>query len=255
MPDYARYGLIALIIFLTHFQEGVTGFGCTVLALPFIALLVGIKTAVPVLFLQAWVLTGYIVLIARKDIVWKEYWRILLIAGTGFPFGLILREKTPEVGLKWVLAAFMVLIGLQGMYRYYMRPKLKENGSRKMKWLSATLLPVGGFIHGAFGSGGPLIVIYATKVLKNKSLFRVTLCLVFFTLNCILTGQWFASAAPKAEVLRITAFCMPFTLVGMVIGNWAHHRMDELLFRRLVYTVLFLAGIALMLSVVLRVGK
>ena len=252
MSDLTRYALIAIIIFLTHFQEGVTGFGCTVLALPFIALLVGLKTAVPVLFLQAWVLTGYIVLIARKDIVWKEYWRILCIAGLGFPFGMLLRERTPEVGLKWVLAAFMVVIGLQGMFRYYMRPKVQENGSRTMKWLSATLLPVGGFIHGAFGSGGPLIVIYATKVLANKSLFRVTLCLVFFTLNTILATQWIASAAPKDEVLRLTMFCMPFNLAGMFIGNWAHYRMNELLFRRMVYTVLFLAGITLILSLVLK---
>jgi len=252
MSDLTRFSLIALIIFLTHFQEGVTGFGCTVLALPFIALLVGLKTAVPVLFLQAWVLTGYIVLVARKDIVWKEYWRILGIAGLGFPFGLFLRERTPETELKWVLAAFMVLIGIQGMFRYFMRPTLKENGSRRMKWLSATLLPIGGFIHGAFGSGGPLIVIYATKVLANKSLFRVTLCLVFFTLNCMLVAQWAASSAPKDEVLRLAAFCMPFNLVGMFIGNWAHHRMDELLFRRMIYTVLFLAGIALILSLVLR---
>ena len=133
MSEIVRYSLIAIIIFLTHFQEGVTGFGCTVLALPFIALLVGLKTAVPVLFLQAWVLTGYIVLVARKDIVWREYWRILLIAGLGFPFGLLLRERTPEVGLKWVLAAFMVLIGIQGMFRYFMGSKLEESGSRRMK--------------------------------------------------------------------------------------------------------------------------
>lgn len=252
MPEVLRYTLIAIIIFLTHFQEGVTGFGCTVLALPFIALLVGLKTAVPVLFLQAWVLTGYIVLVARKDIVWKEYWRILLIAGLGFPFGLLLREKTPEVGLKWVLAAFMVIIGIHGMFRYFMRPSVPSNTSRRTKWLSATLLPLGGFIHGAFGSGGPLIVIYATKALTNKSLFRVTLCLVFFTLNTILVTQWIASPAPKEHILRLTAFCMPFNLIGMVLGNWAHHRMDELLFRRLVYTVLFLAGIALILSLVLR---
>jgi hypothetical protein len=251
MPDVARFGLIAIIIFLTHFQEGVTGFGCTVLALPFLALLIGLKPAVPVLVLQAWVLTGYIVLISRKDIVWREYALVLGLAGIGFPLGIWMREAVPETTLKWVLAFFMILVGMHGFVRYVTRPK-PEVGDGRRKWLSAPLLPIGGFIHGAFGSGGPLAVIYATRALPNKSIFRATLCMVWFTLNTLLVTQFATSARLTPHIWKLTAFCMPFNVLGMVIGNHAHHRMNELLFKRIVYAVLILAGIAIVLSIVLK---
>lgn len=251
MSDTLRYGLVALVVFLTHVQEGITGFGCTVLALPFIALLLGLKVAVPVLVIQAWALTLYIVLVSRKQIIWREYAYILLIAGLGFPFGMLMSQRLPEEGLKWVLAIFMVAIGIHGFLRYMFRPNAKVNASKSSKRWASGLLPVGGLIHGAFGSGGPLIVIYATKALQDKSLFRVTLCMVWFTLNTILVSGWIISSSLTPHILRLTAFCMPFTLIGMVLGNMAHHRMNELLFRRLVYGVLIAAGITLILSVVL----
>ena len=48
--------LFGMVVLITHFLEGITGFGCTVLALPFCIMLVGIKAAVPVLVILAWIL-------------------------------------------------------------------------------------------------------------------------------------------------------------------------------------------------------
>ena len=251
MPDYVRYGLVALIVFLTHVQEAITGFGCTVLALPFIALLLGLKIAVPMLVIQAWVLTLYVVLVSRKQIIWKEYAYILLIAGLGFPVGIYISHRLPEDGLKWVLAIFMVTVGIQGFLKYMLRPDGKVNASVRSKRWASGLLPIGGLIHGAFGSGGPLIVVYATKALQDKGLFRVTLCMVWLTLNTLLISQWMIRESLNGHIVKLTAFCLPFTVIGMVIGNVAHYRMNELFFRRLVYAVLTAAGITLILSVVL----
>lgn len=41
--------LFGIVVLMTHFVEGITGFGSTALALPFCIMLVGMKTAVPVL--------------------------------------------------------------------------------------------------------------------------------------------------------------------------------------------------------------
>ncbi len=38
--------LSGLTVFVTHALEAVTGFGCTVLALPFVTALIGVKSAV-----------------------------------------------------------------------------------------------------------------------------------------------------------------------------------------------------------------
>ena len=41
--------IVCLIIFLSHIVEGITGFGCMILALPFVSSILGLQTAVPVL--------------------------------------------------------------------------------------------------------------------------------------------------------------------------------------------------------------
>jgi len=251
VSDVVRYGLVAVIVFLTHVQEGITGFGCTVLALPFVMLLLGLHVAVPVLVIQAWVLTVYIVFIARREIVWAEYGRIVALAGIGLPLGIWMSGAMPEAGLKWVLAAFMVGVGIHGLLKQAAVAGTESNVSSKARLLASSLLPLGGIIHGAFGSGGPLVVIYATKALPDKSLFRVTLCMLWLTLNTILITQWAIRSTLNGHILRLTLLCLPFTVVGMVLGNVVHHRVNEILFRRIVYAVLAASGIALVLSIVL----
>ena len=249
MSDIVRYGLVYLVVFLTHVQEGITGFGCTVLALPFVALLLGLDVAVPVLVIQAWVLNLYIVLVSRRQIVWAEYWRIVLLAGIGLPLGIWMARALPETGLKWILAIFMLAVGAHGLWTHWRMQVIEvKTSSTLAKRLASFFLPLGGIIHGAFGSGGPLVVIYAAKTLMEKSLFRVTLCLLWLTLNSILISQWALSSRLDANVLRISWLCLPFTIVGMVGGNIAHNRMNELLFRRIVYAVLIAAGLVFLCS-------
>ena len=250
MNDFVRYGLVGLIVLLTHFQEGITGFGCTVLALPFVVLLLGLKVAVPVLVIQAWILALCIAVESRRRIVWAEFGKIVALVGLGLPFGIWMAKVLPESGLRWVLAFFMIAVGGQGLMTQGAAEGTARTVSGAARRLTTSLLPLGGIIHGAFGSGGPLVVAYATKALPDKKLFRVTLCLLWFVLNTALIAQWIASSSLNGQILRLSAFCLPFTLVGLVLGNVAHYRINEAAFRRLVYAVLIASGLVLLWSLV-----
>ncbi len=249
MSELLRCALLCLVVFLTHFQEAVTGFGCTVLALPFVVFLLGLHLAVKVLVIQAWILTVYIIISARKDIVWRQYGRIALFAGLALPLGIRLRDALPGSTLKWILGVFMVLVAVRGLVvQLRNKPVEKWSPSALQHWVMNGVLMLGGIIHGAFGSGGPFVVIYATKALTDKSLFRVTLCMVWLTLNSIMIAQWGVSRALSSEVWRYTAICTPFTAVGMIVGDRCHHRIREHAFRLLVFAVLLLSGAAVLYS-------
>lgn len=250
MPDLARYGLLCLVVLITNYQEGVTGFGCTALALPFAIMLFGLDVAKPTLVILALVLNLGNVLLSRKKIVWREYFIIIVLAGLGLPFGMWIAEALPERALKLVLAVFMAGIGVHGVATLGRASGGKM--SKRVRMLVSGFLPIGGAIHGAFGSGGPLVVVYATRVLGDKSVFRVTLSLVWLTLNTILIASWATQGVMRAEHLRLAAICLPFTLTGLFIGNHAHRRIDELAFKRMVYWVLCASGIALAWSALAR---
>lgn len=241
MPEVYRYLLVGIIVFFTSFQEGVTGFGATVLALPFVTLLLGIEVAVPALFMQAWILAGLIVLEARKSIVWREYLHILVLVALGLPFGIWMRRSIDPYYLNWILAGFMIGIGAEGLIRLLSgKPHSKMNRNKKL--LTSLFLPIGGVIHGAFASGGPLVVIYATRAIADKLLFRVTMCMMWFTINAVMITQWLLSKESHAESFKVLACCMPFTLVGLYLGNRAHYRINEVSFRKVVYSVLIASG-------------
>jgi len=244
LPDFLRYGLLCLLVLITYFQEAVTGFGCTVLALPFAILLLGsIAEAKPVLVMLALVLNCGVSLLARKHIRWKEVWIILILVAVGLPGGMLMADYLPEKWLKVILAGFMVAIGIQGLFT--LGNGVSTKASRRTRILASGFLPIGGIIHGAFASGGPLVVIYATRAITDKSVFRVTLATAFVVINTAMVATWKIQHIITLHHVYLAAICLPFTLAGLFIGDHVHYRLPALAFKRMVYAVLTVAGVAL----------
>lgn len=238
--------LFGVVVLCTHFLEAITGFGCTVLALPFCILLVGTKVAVPILTIVAWILAIYVMIIDYKHIVMKEFLRILLYVGLGFPIGMYLFDHLPEHQLKIFLAIFMIIVSIRGLFVCFSKNIKSFNIN---KHVLSVVLFLGGIIHGAFSSGGPFVVIYATKALPKKSNFRATLCTLWATLNTIIIVKYFI----KGNIFSTPGFTklllgvIPFLIVGMILGNKAHNKVDEVLFTRMVYGVLLVSGFIMLI--------
>ncbi len=236
------YALIFAVILLANTASSLTGFGGTVLALPFVAMIIGVKLAVPVLVVQAWVLAVFICVEARQSISWRDWGKIVGFVVVGLPVGLWVAGAVPEAPLKLALGLFTFGVGIYGLARPLPRADSRERlVGLKGRALTA-LLALGGVVHGAFATGGPLIVIYGTRAMPEKSTFRVTMSATWLTLNTILLTQWFIRGSISGPQLKLAALCVPFTLAGMAVGTIAHYRVDELLFRRVVYAVLLIAS-------------
>jgi len=241
--------LAGLVVFMTHALEGVTGFGCTVLALPFMCWLVGPRIAVPVLVTLAWMLAILIVVKARCHIVWREFGRIVLYALPGLPLGMVLYRYLPERGLLILLGVFMIFVGVRGLAHHWIR-HVGMTTQQTPNWRHRLALFGGGIVQGALGSGGPLVVIYAARALANKSVFRVTLCMLWFSLNSILIAGWLADGTTfrNPEILRVLAVTIPFMLAGLWTGDRLHHRVNERQFRIGIYALLALCGTVMLVN-------
>lgn len=251
MSETTTYVIVGLIVLLGNCQQGVTGFGSNVLALPFVTLLIGLEHAVPLLVVQGWVLAILMVAEARRHIDWGEYGRIVVLAAVGLPVGLWLAHTLPEHELRWALVVFMGVVGIQGLVRESRASsggRADETGRGKAPLWLRFLVPLGGIMQGAFGTGGPLIVVYADRALPGKTVFRATLSMLWLTLNTILVVTFIASGRVGHEQLGLNLICLPATLAGMWIGTHTHYRLDEHVFRQSVYGVLVLAAAVLAYS-------
>jgi len=257
--------LLGLIIFISQGLEGITGFGSTVLAVPFLAMVLslvaepkaGLKTAVAVSGAHTWLLTIYFVIASRKHIVWKEFGFIVLYVLIGLPIGYILFKNLDDTYLKIILSLFMIGVGIYGIdatRRNRSRMKASTEPVKK-SLLMRFILFLGGIIHGAFASGGPFVVIYAAQALKEKTLFRVTMCLLWFCLNTILIIFWTVDGVwTQNENLALYALSatIPFLLAGIFVGDYLHHRVSEYIFRLIVFALLLGTGFIVMYGVLAK---
>jgi len=236
--------LSGIVIFATHALEAVTGFGCTVLALPFITALFGLKSGVMTLTILAWLLALYIAITKRRDIDWKQFAVIVAFVLIGLPIGMYLFRYVDARPLRKVLAAFIVMASSLQIAAHF---NPKAAGRKLPKPLAYGLLVAGGIVHGIFSSGGPLIVLYASGALPEKGKFRATLCLLWTTLNSILIGGYLVSASLDRATLLRSGAMLPFLAAGIVAGELIHKRVASRLFNLIVFGTLFCTG-AIMLA-------
>jgi uncharacterized membrane protein YfcA len=238
--------LVGFIVFITHTLEAITGFGCTVLAFPFVLALMGdLELAKIVLSVLAWILAGYFVVTKFKEIHWRQFGIIFLFAGLGLPIGMLLFKNLDAVILKKILGLFIVITaGIQLFKIYFSDSKI---GSVPGKFNYIFLL-LGGIVHGAFAVGGPLIVLYSAKKITDKGQFRATMCLLWTTLNTILMVQYFLEKKLTATVGFDLLFLLPFLIAGIIVGEIIHTKVSEGLFKKIIFNSLLLVGLTMTIA-------
>ncbi len=239
--------LSGLVIFITHTLEAVTGFGCAVLAMPFVTALLGIRMGVMVITVLAWILALYFVVTKWREIDWKQYGIITGFMLAGLPAGMYLFRRVDSANLKTILAIFILLVSTYQLYRLGRNKKAKAPLKAKAALPYYLLLIGGGIIHGIFSSGGPLVVLYASRQLPEKGSFRATLCLLWVTLNTIIIATYLIEGSFTAPIAKTTAFLVPFVLAGIVAGEKIHDKVDERTFSLTVFGMLFLTAIFMLI--------
>ena len=244
MEDLTILLAAGAIVFCSFTLEGITGFGSSVIALPFVSMLLGLKMSVPYLCTLSILLSLYIAFRSWRSVVWKEYAFIALHVAAGLPVGIFLFNRLSAPVLSLFLAVIMIVVGVNGiaeLRRWGSVPAVPAARGRGV--LMRLLLVAGGIVHGAFGTGGPIVVIYAARALPEKGLFRMTLTMLWLTMNFIRIAEWtYQGTVWTARMGKSFLIALPFVLAGMFLGDFLHGKADGRIFRLCVYGVLLLAG-------------
>jgi uncharacterized membrane protein YfcA len=91
-----------------------------------------------------------------------------------------------------------------------------------------------GVIHGIYASGGPMLVYAIGREGLTKKVFNVILVARF-----LLAGDY------DREVGLDILLLVPTVPLGILVGEWVHHKIDERRFRMAVLVLLIAAAISL----------
>lgn len=231
----------ALIFFLATTTQTIVGFGSVIIALTLGAQLFSVHTLLAWLVPVNLSLSGYIVLRYHRQVAWPLLLRrILPPMLVGLALGQVLFYTLHAHWLKTLLGALVVILALDALLV----------GSRDGRRGPGRITPwtfAAGVVHGLFAAGGPLLVYGVSREPLDKGSFRSTLAVVWLSLGAILTVSYAVGGTLTLSRLPQLAVLLAILPVAIGVGEWLHHRVDERLFRRLLFVVLLLAGVALML--------
>jgi uncharacterized membrane protein YfcA len=230
--------LVGLALFIGVLSQAAIGFGSAVIAMPIVAMLVGMGTASPLIGLVLVVANVAIVGSDYLQIDWRATWRILLSSVLGMPLGLLLILYAPGDLVKGILGAILVGYGIYSFLPRVLPPVINE------KW--AYLF---GFIAGILGSAynvnGPPVVIYSTLRRWPPERFRATLSGFFLPSGVMIIMGHFLSGLWTRQVWHLFLITLPGVLAALWIGGRLNKRIDQAKFDRFTYGLVILMGVLL----------
>lgn len=229
---------LGLFILISYTVEAVTGFGSNVIALSLGALLLPIADILPVLVSLNILMTGYLSFKHRAHINWPTLLQMILpLMAVGTVLGYLLRPALGDTVLHSMFGVLLIVFAIRQLWLMRSAPALRAYGPGKQRALTLAA----GITHGLYASGGPVLVYALANSKLAKTELRTTLIAVWFSLNSLLTVIFLLDGSLLPSLPRLVAY-LPIIVIGIVVGEWLHHRINERRFRQLVYVLLGIVG-------------
>jgi uncharacterized membrane protein YfcA len=223
---------LVAIAFVSFSCEALAGFGGTVLALSLGAQLRPLQELLAIfvpanMVLSAGIAVRHFAAVDRRLL----FLRIVPLMLLGLPFGILINHLAGR-SLVPLFAAIVIALSVIS----FVRPR---GASHLWLWLA-------GIVHGAYGTGGPLVV-FVVRDLDDKHAVRATLAALWFSLNTILVTSFFLDGRMSSRTLLASAILVPVAAAALICGELLAARLSNVRFRSFGAALLGAAGILLLL--------
>jgi len=171
----------------------------------------------------------------RKDVL------LVMVAGAviGTVLGTYILASYKSDLLKRILGFLISGYSLRMLFRG------RDSGRELKNYIGGIAGFVSGCLGGTFSMGGPPVIMYLNRKIKDKNSFRATLILYFLATNLWQFITFCYAGLINRDVLRFTLYLLPAFIIGNLAGSVLHIKIDQVLFDRIVALVLLITGISL----------
>jgi len=236
-----HYAVLGATIAAAYTVFGLTGFGAAMVAVPILVQFVPLQFVVPMLLLLDLVTTAMVGLRNRSSVSRSELLRLIPFMMVGVALGTTVLAKVES---RWLLVAL-------GLFVLVMTGRALVASSapaeKAAKGWSVPAGVVGGVFSALFGTGGPIYTMYLSRRLPQIDEFRSTIAAVILVSALARLAAFAGSGLlQQTELLRSTAFALPFGLVGLAIGSRLRQRISAHAVRRYLLLFLCLSGLTVL---------
>ena len=243
MPIELSTALVLPIVSFATLLRSTFGFADALFAMPLLAIIIGLKTATPLMAIVAMTISTAILLKNWRDVQIKSARRLFLASLGGIPLGLLFLKGTHEGSMKLFLAVVIISFSAYSL----LKPRLVPIESEKPAYIFGFFA---GILGGAYNTNGPPVVIYGSLRKWPPATFRATLQGYFFMAGifiCLghgLAGLW------TPTVLRLYLLSLPLVLVFIFIGDRLNRSIPAGKFDRIIHSLLIVIGLFLLVQTI-----
>jgi uncharacterized membrane protein YfcA len=178
-------------------------------------------------------------------------WRVLLLyilpsAAAGMAVGIFYRSRIADyLQLLILLGIFIMAVSIMEIVLIY---RTRAAGVNLPWYIGIPILFFGGVFHGLYASGGPMVVYYSSRELREPAEFRATVSMLWLILNLTLLVNLQSLGQINFEVLKTVIFMLPALVLGIYWGSRIKFR--AIVFKVLIYALLFVAGLLLFIRAI-----
>jgi uncharacterized membrane protein YfcA len=237
-----QFLIVCLIVAVAEAVYVLLGFGAGLIAVGTMALLLPeLKDAVVLLLLVNLPAELWVVRSSLRKISWPGVLVIFIGVALGIPLGTWWLRWGDASFLLVLLGGFLVAVG--AVFLFIRSPR----GRRMAPWTAAPVGVLSGILTGLFGTGGPPLILYYQLTGSDKAAFRGNLMAIFLLMTTVRVPSYAVFGLITAPRLWSALAVMPAVILGAVIGNRIHLRIEEATFRRLVSAALLIIGLLLLI--------
>jgi len=230
--------VIIAIIFVSAFVRSAFGFGDALIAMPLLALFIGLSIATPLVGLCA---VTYSILILYKEwrrVKFKDVLALIITAFIGIPVGIYLLKENYETLMKLILGGIIVLFSLFNIFK----PKLFHLKNNKLAFLFGF---ISGVLGGAYNTNGPPVVIYSALRKWEPQTFRASMQGYFLPTGFAIAISHAIGGLWTKPVLLNYLYVLPAILIAVYLGALVNKRIKKEKFTIYIFSILLVIGILL----------
>jgi uncharacterized membrane protein YfcA len=231
-----------LIIFAAYFVKGFSGFGPSLIIVPFITLLYDPSSALILTAFFDFFAGAILIYSVRKEVNWSFVLSIFIALGIGTFFGSLLPGRIPVAVLKKIIGAVILIFSFIILLQ---KNDIEGREKSKYRWLKYPAGILSGFSGGLVSISGPPLVIYM-KIMYQKSFFRTQLIGIFLLGTAWRSILYIYHQIPLSIPISSLIIYFIFLLIGLWLGGRLHVKVNEIVFNKIIAIILIIPALNLL---------
>jgi uncharacterized membrane protein YfcA len=248
VPSLSLLGLAFYVLVLVgaFAVRGAAGFGAVLIAVPMLAFILPVSTAVSVATALTAITSVHQVSRDWRRVAWWQFITMSLYTIIGIGAGFYFINMLDDNALRHFLGVFLII------YSIYTLVTAKAPVVLPARWhriLAAGTGIAGGLFGALFGAGvGPIYVIYFNMLRVDKEVFRVTMSTVMLLGGAARMAGYASFGFYQRPAIALIAIGLPLVIVGSWLGDRLLRKLNPQAFCWFVGGLILLSGISLLLK-------